>query len=568
MSRTNLLQTNTVSFLDLIGNGKTFKVPPYQRDYSWTDEQWEDLWLDVLELVEDADKRHYMGATVLKGENDRTFLIIDGQQRLATLSILTLAVIKKLTDLANSGSESTANLERATALRNRYIGEKDPASLLEVSKLVLNEHDNGFFQDYLVQIRPVVNPRSLSKSNKQLWDCFNFFDRKLSETEFREDGLRLASFVSEVMARRLLFIQILVEDEVNAYTVFETLNARGLELTTTDLLKNYLFSRISSQSDLDTLHRRWHRLVSMVRQEKFPEFLRYHYLTIDRQIRAARLFKRIRDEVKTSQDVFNLIEVLESRAPLFEALQDANHTYWLDYLGAKEWVRELILFRVRQMTPLLFAAQEKFSPEDFVRVLKDISRISFRYNVVSALNTNELEPVYHDAASSILNSQARTPAAVFERLRSIYVSDEKFESDFSDLALATSGSRKKLCKYILLKLESEKSGTFRDWETDSATIEHILPENPVEAWENSIPRDKWDDNIYRLGNLLPLEASLNRDAGHMVFDAKKEHYQRSAYKLAELVCASTGEEWTIEHIRARQRDLARTARHIWKSDFA
>jgi uncharacterized protein with ParB-like and HNH nuclease domain len=92
------------------------------------------------------------------------------------------------------------------------------------------------------------------------------------------DGAVITRLLSETIARRLLFILITVADELNAYTIFETLNARGLELTVTDLLKNYLFSRIRVSSDMQALQRRWQRLIETVTPERFPEFLRYHLL--------------------------------------------------------------------------------------------------------------------------------------------------------------------------------------------------------------------------------------------------------------------------------------------------
>ena len=87
------MNTRTINYQELIGNGKTYRVPPYQRDYSWSEEQWEDLWNDIYELRVSPDDRHYMGALVVEGKSDRELLIIDGQQRMATLSILALAVI-------------------------------------------------------------------------------------------------------------------------------------------------------------------------------------------------------------------------------------------------------------------------------------------------------------------------------------------------------------------------------------------------------------------------------------------------------------------------------------------
>ena len=221
MAKTNLLNTRTVNFVELLGNGKIYRVPPYQRDYSWQEEEWEDLWNDIVELRGRPEELHYMGALVVEGKSDREFHIIDGQQRLATLSILSLAVIARLRELANSGNDAEGNKERASALRNRVIGEKDPASLIESSKLFLNEVDDAFYQDYLVQLRTPLNPRGLPKSNRVLWNCFVYFKSRLEkETALVSDGRALAEVISETVARQLMFILITVDNEINAYTVF------------------------------------------------------------------------------------------------------------------------------------------------------------------------------------------------------------------------------------------------------------------------------------------------------------------------------------------------------------
>ncbi len=566
MSSSNLLLTKSVDFQELLGNGKSYKVPPYQRDYSWTEDEWEDLWLDIAEQRKDSASRHYMGAVVVKAESDREFLIIDGQQRIATLTILGLAVIKRLTDLAEEvGGE--ANAERARALRNRFVGEKDPASLLEISKLTLNDHDNGFFQDYLVQLRAPMNRRSLPESNRKLWDCFSYFLAKVSQdTELTTDGQRIAEILSEVVARRLVFIHITVDDEISAYTVFETLNARGLELTATDLLKNYLFSRLSAQSDLESVQRRWQKLVTTVRQERFSEFLRYHYLTKRKQIRTGRLFKIVRDEVRTQSEVMALLDALESRAELFEALSDASHSLWLDRPEARSSLAVLNLLKVRQMTPLLFAAYERLGPIDFVNVLRTVAIISFRYSIVSRLNTNDLEPVYHMAAKAVLDGKATTARAVFESLSPIYVDDEKFESDFSQLTIPTSGQRKKVVKYILCCLESGLADS-REFETDSGTIEHVLPENPTDDWEDYFSRETWDDNIYRLGNLTLLKASANRDAANKSYADKLAFYRESEYQISRAISVLAPEEWTRQLLEKRQREMAKRAKQIWRSPY-
>ena len=200
MAKSNLSNTRTINYLELIGNGKQYRVPPYQRDYSWKEEQWEDLWNDILQLRSNREERHYLGALVVEAEDDREFLIIDGQQRLATLSLLALAVIAMLDSMANDGIDPENNSERSRELRNRFLGEKDPASLVERSRLHLNDTDNAFYQDRLIQLRRPLNLRKLPKSNRQLWKCYQYFATSTSSsnlaiwTNSRPTGLPWQAF--------------------------------------------------------------------------------------------------------------------------------------------------------------------------------------------------------------------------------------------------------------------------------------------------------------------------------------------------------------------------------------
>lgn len=122
MARTNLLNTRTANYLDLLGNGRIYRVPPYQRDYSWEEEQWEDLWNDILELRGHPGERHYMGALVVEGRSDREFLIIDGQQRLATFSVPLLTREDCPSQIAFCGSASSTSGGAST--KSRSFGHK------------------------------------------------------------------------------------------------------------------------------------------------------------------------------------------------------------------------------------------------------------------------------------------------------------------------------------------------------------------------------------------------------------------------------------------------------------
>jgi hypothetical protein len=215
-------------------------------------------------------RRSFTTCSRLQSVTDREFVIIDGQQRIATLSLLAIAVVKRLHDLVDAGTDAQNNEERAGILRRTYLGDKDPTSLLYSSKVFLNLNNDDFYQSYILQLRTPPNPHRLSDSQALLWSAYQYFYGKLAEVVgLIGDGRKLTAFLTELVARRLLFIQITVEDELSAYTVFETLNARGLELTSTDLLKNYLFSLIPSQHDLDHVQQQWNRIANLVGTERF-----------------------------------------------------------------------------------------------------------------------------------------------------------------------------------------------------------------------------------------------------------------------------------------------------------
>lgn len=566
MARINLLATRTTSFGDLIGNGKIYQVPPFQRDYSWNEENWEDLWQDILVLYANPNSSHYMGALVLQSSStsDKEFTIIDGQQRLATLSIVAIAVINKIQKLVEAEEEPEANRERQEILKRTYLSDRDPRSLRYSSKLLLNENNNDFYQSNLINLRSPLNLRSLSKTNQLLWQAFQYFSNHLDELqEVIQSGEELAEFITNVVAQRLLFIQISVEDELNAYTVFETLNARGIELSSTDLLKNYLFSLFQGPDDLQEAQRQWRRIINTVQMEKFPDFLRYYLSSKQTRVRRERLFKIVRESVKNAQQAFDLLDQLENYSSLFIALGNSNDEFWRDTPENREYIRNLELFRVKQAYSTLLTAYKRFSPENFTRLLKLVCVLSFRYTVVSSLNPNDLEALYNRVAIAITNAEITNPKQVFEHLHSVYVSDEKFFQDFSLLSISTQGQKRKLVRYILCMLETDASRI--DVNEDSFSIEHILPESPSDNWLQSFTHAQIEAMAYRLGNLTPLEPSLNRQVGNELYLTKQAVYQQSVYTLTKTILA---EEWTPNALATRQRHLAQRAVHIWRSDFS
>ena len=567
----NFNTTNT-TFRQLLGNGLSYRVPPFQRDYSWTEDEWDDLWLDILGLFEEGgEPSHYMGYLVLQSSDSKQFDVIDGQQRITTISVLILSALSHLKDLAEARLDPENNAKRREQLQNSYIGYLDPVSLVPRSKLELNRHNDRFYQSYLVPLEKLPQ-RGLNTSEHQLRKAFNWYKERIKGRAgaTAESGKKLAEFI-ETLVDKLFFTVITVTDELNAFKVFETLNARGVRLSATDLLKNYLFSVISThdthETELKALEERWERIVGLLGSESFPEFLRVFWNSRNKLVRKSNLFKKIRNRITSRDQAFELLRELDQSAAVYAALRDPQDAMWQN--EEKTALEELSMFNVRQPLAMLMACHAKFHAKDraaFSRILKSIAVISFRYNVICNLQSHEQERLYNGIALKLTEGSLHEPNEVLSALKEVYPGDAQFKVAFSQKELRTTNSRnKKVVRYILFEIERQRSGQDFDFESATYNLEHILPENPSEAW-NHIPDATQDRLIYRIGNMTPLESSRNRDLGNGDYSTKRSTYAQSCFKITRAV-AEHYDVWNGSKVDARQKQLASLAAGIWKVNF-
>lgn len=571
MAIMNFNTTNS-TFRQLLGNGLSYRVPPFQRDYSWTEDEWDDLWQDIIGLREEGgEPSHYMGYLVLQSSDSKRFEIIDGQQRITTISVMILAALGHLQDLVASGLDPQNNTRRKEQLQSSYIGYLDPVSLVSRSKLELNRHNNRFYQTYLVPLQTLPQ-RGLNSSEHLLRKAFQWFKERIKGLvgTTAESGVNTAMFIDSLVDQ-LFFTVITVTDELNAFKVFETLNARGVRLSATDLLKNYLFSVISTQdtheTELKALEERWERIVGVLGSESFPEFLRVFWNSRHRLVRKSDLFKTIRRGVTTRDQAFALLRDLDQSAEVYAALRDPHDQIWNS--DERAALQQLLMFNVRQPLAMLMACHFQYFHEErtaFTRILKAIAVVSFRYNVICNLQTHEQERLYNDIARKVTDSTYARPMEVISSLRGVYPDDDQFKAAFSDKELRTTNSHnKKVVRYILFEIERQRSGQDFDFESATYNLEHILPEHPTEAWGH-LDEAKQDRLIYRIGNMTPLEANRNRDLGNGDYAMKRSVYQESTFQITRAI-AEHYETWDEQKIDSRQTQMATIAAGIWKIEI-
>lgn len=559
-----LLNTGTSTYNELIANGRTFSVPSYQRDYSWEREYWEDLWMDILDLPK--EKYHYMGYLVFQedSEKPKTSFIIDGQQRFTTLSILCLSSIRLLKEWANDGIDSVENNTRIDKLTEKFLGNFSTSKLTITPKLILNKNNDDFYKSYLLNHRKPPVLSKLKPSQKRLWNAYEYFYSVLKDKILSKSGEELATLIDDEISNSLIFTTINVSDDLNAYKVFETLNARGVKLSPSDLLKNYLFSKAfeSSNSELEETERRWQSINDFLGKSDFPTFLRHYWNSRYDLVRISNLYRSIKSTINTPKEVFDLLNELEHLAPIYSAFSNPADTIWDKH--QRNYIRSMNLFGVSTWYSLMLVAKQKFTEEEFTKLLHELNVLTFRYNVISGLHTNEIELVFNKLAVKIFKGEVMKASSASEMLKSIYVSDENFAQSFSTKHINTKRNRN-LVKYILVELENTLSGNSLQFEDSNSTIEHILPENPTATWEIDFPDEEQENYLYLLGNYTLLESNLNIKAGDKEFSEKLKFYKESKFKMSNSFLDYT--EWTPVIVRQHQEKMAKWACSSWKSKY-
>ncbi len=550
--------TSNKTYRQLMGNGLRYEIQKFQRDYSWEAEHWDDLWQDIRALLADEDNEHYMGYLVLQTSNNKEFQIIDGQQRLTTLSLLILSTLKCLKELVDSGIEAENNLKRKDSLLNSYIGYVDPVTLISNNKLKLNRNSDDYYKQHLVLLKELPL-RNTNSSEKHMRECFNWYYDRIKK-EFNT-GESLAAFIDNIVDK-LFFTVIEVTDQLNAFKVFETLNARGVQLSSADLLKNYLFFVVDETkphiSEIEELENIWSKIVGKLGEQKFEDYLRYYWNSINKSVGKKNLFKNVKGNIKSKEQVFELIRNLNDTADLYLAIQNPEDEFWRDKPEIRKSLKELKLFQIRQINSLFLSALRNLEVENFRKLAKICSVISFRYNIIGGLNPNAQEDVYNTVALKI-SSNKRFEVADFQ---SIYVSDLNFENDFSTKEFKNTTRNHKIVKYILSKIEVYQHKNEIDPESDLFTIEHILPENADDTWGN-FTFEEINRSVYRMGNLTLLERKLNREAGQKGYVEKIVLFAQSNSELTKTL-PDNFNTWNEDKLAARQRELAKHAKAIWK----
>lgn len=558
-----------------------FKVPEYQRQYAWKESQWEDMWADLMDLMESGDS-HFLGSIVVVKE-DRRFdeldilEIVDGQQRLVTISLLLCLIRERFKQVDGEGEDLDIDPSgRAERIDIRYL-EKEDEQMKNHPNISLSTFDNDEYQE-------ILNGRLPDNENSQLVQAAKFFSERISELGIEE--------VEEARARlvnSMTLVTIECDSEESAFKLFETLNDRGLDLTAVDLMKNHLFS-VATQADDDTLDyeqvkKDWEETIRIVKPElkKPARFFRHYMMSaedpdIPDAISSYKLYDRfcevIDHDIKESNTTIQeYIGDIKNKASLYVDIVNANTDEFSNRANRtiNRYLENLnILGATQERTLLLRLFSELESSNELIRSLDIIESFIFRWRVTNQRTGTDVDEIHATLCSTIFDH----PDPVTELNEKL---EAKAPSD-SEVRVAVRTSdfpRNERTRYILSKIESVSYSTDQSKVIDPATveIEHIAPRKAFTAekystWVEYLDcgRETFEEYCNQIGNLTLLNERMNARAQNEPFNQKLREYDSSDFEMTKEITENY-DHWSTENIEERTKLLAGKAPKIWDFDI-
>ena len=495
-------------------------------------------------------------------------MILDGQQRLAT-SVIILSAIREW--LRSHGKQTDAD-----QIQGEFIGRRELGGSLLEPRIILNRINNPTFAKYVVgelpdsEIQTDLGNLRQHDPNRRLLEAVLLCRSKIrslaSKREIDKSAGILYEFVN-YLEKNVKVVRLVVPSEANAYTVFETLNDRGLDLTALDLVKNYIFGRVEGKPSVSGLYDEWLQMMSNLVNVRADDFLKTWWTSRHGRVQTAQLFARFRDSVRTVSDVVTTAEDMLRTSEQYAVLEVADDPLWSDYSeNARAHIRALKVLGGSQTHPVILAAIARWEASEIERLLRFLEIIIIRYQLIGGGRTGKLEIGCAALASAIYAGRIKNAREAARTIPELLPSDKEFRERF-EVAEEKSSSKTRLMLTRLevqARLSEGKSALGPELEPrPSLTVEHILPRNPDSSWKKNLSDNPSfsEEYTYRLGNLCLL-TQANRKIGNASFDEKCKTYSKSDLLLTNELCKESS--WTPRQVEERQRRLAKLAVTMWR----
>jgi len=563
-----------------------YRVPAFQRPFSWNKGNVDDLWDDLHDAI-NYKRNHFLGSVVLQGDtrkNSNTLEIYDGQQRLTVVTAIVAVIRHACRNIATFVSEDRQLSQRCQKLENateRFIYIKWGGK--RRLRLQLSEQDKGYFRDC---ISDAALGEAELKSNTFLKSyVFANLTRRLKDSQATnatsEAQIQHLEDLYESVLTRLYFVSIRVDKEFSEATLFETLNVRGNPLKPHDLFKSLLYSKARKQKSLRDVQREWDGITKTLDRLKrsLTDFLRVfwvakHARTTDHSL--YRLFKIDLEAGPASidrvrQQTFEAIDyVHEMRVTLshYETIVAPTKQKWknrpeiknaLDGIrlagGDASYAFLVALLNVDEKRLRNNAAE--FRQQKY-QVIQAVEAFSVRIRMCEkAMSGGEIRKMYATAIGQLREDPIDGLEQFIRTLRKNLPSDTRFAENFAKYDCT---SQRLFARHLLHELERAYSPRAERLSRDGREVgvEHIMPKTLGSGW--ALVGKYHKQFLNRLGNLTLLSSPLNKtNAG---FGRKKKAYAESNVKMTKLLLGY--DKWRKTEINLRQAEMAKHAVRIWR----
>lgn len=546
-TNTKIMKTDDLEFASLSNQYNKFLVPPFQRAYTWKPRHLGTLWQDMLE----NEKGYFIGSTVVlepDPKRDDRVTVIDGQQRMFTISLFVLALEEKWRDVKeylNDPEKQEKPIKEANKLRDNYlVYDEAPASSLESNYILRIYPDKNNLREVyedLIFKKININDKSI-KDLKKRYDANQMrfirnykriqkmVDDYVEGNSYNERAEKLTEITEKVLS--LLFIVIMCDTESDAYKIFEGLNATGIDLTVSDLVKNAVL-RGADEGDRRDIQETWEDMESIFEEVgklgAFPRYLRHQWISESGYITKSKLYDKIKDEKinnKKSSAIKKYANNLLNDAKIYAGMRFEKYEKELDVSDSTvEIIKRFRHLKLKQAYEVLlsyykkFQENEEYSEKQLRRHLEDLWIFSFRATIVN-LNPSDYERVFAQHCKDITNYSGKK----FNRI------DTKFKNKLRETLkgteeqfidnLATEFQYKRnnipLMRYLLKELFRKENPSL---EVRKPTIEHILPHDP-KKW--GFKKSDIENFVDKVGNLTLLFDKDNKKVGNAPMEVKVE----------------------------------------------
>ncbi|MBE6070154.1 MAG: DUF262 domain-containing protein [Clostridium lundense] len=526
------------------------KVPRYQRDYSWEKEQIVTFSDDILEgLSVDEEKintnKYFFGTVLLAGDKEKsntTLEIIDGQQRITTITIFLSVLAKQFYKIEE---ENLGNLLWEYVMAKDYDGNE--------YKVLISDTTNHYFE-YLVQMKEETTKEPIDEEQERIKFAYDYYSQLLQEENLRKQLIKLKGKcffdnieyldILKAIRSQLLdsdIICIEAEDTKSSNLIFEILNGKGKRLDSIDLIKNTIFEKLNTVEPTDVAYNIWLSIKNNLLHEdesiEFQTFFRHYWLSKYKKVKDSDLYNSFCSTIEP-QSYMGFIEDIESSSKFYAqiAWPSLEHyknrkefTYVVEYLNYLN--KYLNIKQVRILLLALFEGRwkkETISEKVFHDILKFVHEFHFGYLTLCGKRANALESKYSKYAIKINNSKDKMEAhkvigELKAELKLLFPEYAEFESKFIELEYSKKKETKNmLTKYVLNNLENYYDDISKISKVDGS-IEHIVGE------------DKAKDYTLNIGNLILLEQKINGEkVENKILEEKMVDYKTSKYQYVKI----------------------------------